>query len=322
MIKETLTVSHPELATAALRKPIDLYMRDSPVDSGADFFKDYATKPFWDSPDLWVRHTNTPGPHENPFAGKTNYFFAKIWNRGIQPATVFFVNFTLTEFLGTEFIYPNDFLNHAHTMVVNLAASPLQPGKSTTVHMALQAPKQGHVCWLASVFATGDFPPLGVQVWDSNDLAQKNLALLTAAPGQALKIPFKAGNVFRENAEMYRLELLRSRKWGAMAAAIVHPEARKVEGVFKAAGAPAAFLKKDADLSVDKGILHLAYHEGVRAGFPVTLPARTPVDLELALDIPRDAKAGEVIDTHLVQRDREGKVVGGFTVRVNVSEKH
>ncbi len=57
---------------------IDLWTRDNPADGG-----DIPTRDFWQSPDLWVRHTCDGGTqHQDPLAGQPNCVYMLVRNRG------------------------------------------------------------------------------------------------------------------------------------------------------------------------------------------------------------------------------------------------
>jgi hypothetical protein len=282
---------------------------------------------FYDNPDLWIRNAKDGGTqHQEPMAGKDNWFYARITNKGPNAADAFWVTFNVLLWPrervgpGTEFYYPQDFFPFVNAVQgVNI-----KPGQAQIVHAlwpAVHVPVTGsHACILATVQSLGDFTASDINVWESDNLAQKNANVVAAIPGATLRFPFHLGSQYREKAEVFRIEVRRPERWPKTAISLVSPDAH-MEKIFMATGAPAALLRREGEISTAKGGFHLAYHQGSLAGFPVTLPARTLVPMELRIDVPKDAKPGDMIETHLVQRNRENKVVGGFVVKVNVIEK-
>lgn len=321
MSKEILETDIPKLlGTPGPKMGVDLYLRDTVDDPGNDFLKNYATKPFWDSPDLWVRNQDDGEKvqaHQNPVAGKANWFYARVSNRGTQPAYFFLVAFKVAPFLGTEFLYPNDYMD-APAAMGWFFSSGLKPGESAIVKKEMNVPAMAHPCWLATVLTEGDMPPAGIHSWEGNNLAQKNLYVVNLKPGATERIPIQLGSQYRILPEVFRLEVLRPKGWEHIPVALEHAKAHEVEEIFKPTG-ETPFLRREGELTLDKkGAFHLAYHPGMRAGFPIALAAGKLNPFNLHVTVPREAKAKDVFDLHLVQRNAKEKVVGGFTVRVNV----
>jgi len=74
-----------------------------------------------------------------------------------------------------------------------------------------------------------------------------------------------------------------------------------------------------AELVTDsQGNTAIRLRPGSLSGFPVALRPRTQIKAGLRITAPPEAKPGEVIELHLVQRNRKGQVVGGITVQINI----
>lgn len=166
--------------------PIDLYIRDAPGDPGDDQFTGTV---FWDSPDLWIRHSEDGGTnHQAPVAGVDNWFYTRVQNRGQGIAREFHVVYAVKDWAGTEFVYPNDYIPY----LALTQGESLDPGASVITHAmwpaAVVPPAGAHACWLAAVLPveSDDNPEVGAHVWEHNNLAQKNLAIVEAAPGCGL----------------------------------------------------------------------------------------------------------------------------------------
>jgi hypothetical protein len=89
-----------------------------------------------------------------------------------------------------EFRFPDDYL----PAVAAVAGFELAPGATTVVKARWPAdhvpPPGTHACWLASVFTRLDTPVAGRPVWEHNNLAQKNLAVVHLVPGDWFLLPF------------------------------------------------------------------------------------------------------------------------------------
>jgi Fungalysin metallopeptidase (M36)/Fungalysin/Thermolysin Propeptide Motif len=200
---------------------VDLYIRDAAGDPGVDAF----TGPvFWNSPDLWIRNSDDGGStHQAPEFGQDNFFYARVRNRGTQTARAFVVTFNVKPWLGTEFVYPGDWIPFISAAVgYNLA-----PGASTVVKAKwpkAYVPATGtHACWLASVYTPVEPTPAGRHVWESNNLAQKNMTIVNLIPGDSIAIRFQLGSQFRLHPELFRLEVQRPPRWVSMPVAVVGP---------------------------------------------------------------------------------------------------
>jgi hypothetical protein len=192
---------------------VDLWIKDDPADTGANVFGGT----FWNSPDLWIRNANDNGmTHQAPEFGQDNWFYARVRNRGTQTARAFVVTFNVKPFAGTQFVYPGDWIPYISAAVgYNLA-----PGASTIVKAkwpkALVPPVGTHACWLASAYTPVDPTPSGKHVWEYNNLAQKNLAIVNAIPGDSLNFAFQVGSQFLQAAERFTLEIQRSPKFSTL----------------------------------------------------------------------------------------------------------
>ena len=160
--------------------------------------------PFWDNSKLWIRNQDdgegNPS-HQNPRTDKENYIYAKVRNFGAVTAEITRVRFYLAKYTGTEFVFPNDY--------VNLITAPDTPcptvfslgsgGEAIAkVHLRKSQipPSAWHPCLLVHVESAQDQPvPSGCHVWDSNNLAQKNLVIEYISPSQTLNIPIVLQNI-------------------------------------------------------------------------------------------------------------------------------
>lgn len=197
----------------------DLYMRDDPSDSGTE---PSTGSTFWDSPDLWVRNVDDGiTTFQEPEFGQDNYFYARVTNRGTATARAFVVTFNVKPWAGIEFIYPNDFV----PFVSAAAGFNLAAGTSTIVKAkwpAAMIPSTGtHACLLAQVYMPTDTSPSGAHVWDKNNLAQKNMTIVDAIPGDTIWMWFQIGNLHRRIPDLYNIELVRPPRWSGTRVSLV-----------------------------------------------------------------------------------------------------
>jgi hypothetical protein len=189
----------------------DLYIRDGVTDAGTD---PYTGPAFWESPDLWIRNTDDGGTtHQNPEYGQDNFFYCRVTNRGTATARAFVVTFAVKIFAGTEFVYPNDWLPPVSAAVgFNLA-----PGASTVVKAkwpgSLVPASGAQACWLAQVYTPSDPTPAGRHVWESNNLAEKNLTVVDLRPNDAAIVDVHLGALSRLHGEEFRIEVHRPERF-------------------------------------------------------------------------------------------------------------
>ncbi len=205
------------LASAATNR--DLYLRDSPSDTGSVPQPSYG---FWDSPDIWVRNADDNGTaHQDTIRDRDNFIYTRVSNRGTQPSHPCWVNFYITSFAGTQFRYPYDYKLDTTTAPgggtsgrrrptnqfpavgtylvgsMRIATVPASGNVITKVRWpsALIPPDAGwHPCLLVEVSPHDGPTASGPYVWDNNNLGQKNITIRNARPGERLLFPFRIGH--------------------------------------------------------------------------------------------------------------------------------
>jgi len=211
----------------------DLYMRDAASDTGAEPF---GGSVFWESPDLWVRHAADGGTTpQDPEHGQDNYFYARIWNRGTVLARAFVVTFNVKPWAGVQFAYPGDFVPFISAAVgFNLA-----PGASTVVKakwpQALVPPTGTHVCLLGQVYMPTDKPSAGQHVWDKNNLAQRNMTVINAAPDEMVMMKFQLGTLHERVAGIYAVDLMRPASAATIPVALLASSSAETKKLFQSA---------------------------------------------------------------------------------------
>jgi hypothetical protein len=329
-----------------------LWFQDDPGHTGADPW----SGPFWDSPDLWIRHHDDGvEAHQPPEFGQDNWFYARVRNDADGgTCRHFVVTFAVKQFVGTEFTYPSDFL----PCVAAVAGFDLAAGESTVVSArwpAAQVPPSGrHACLLASVQTRSDHPATSAHVWEHANLAQKNLSIVDLVPGDFALVPVVLHN---PHAVRVVLEVWRDPESPQLEVGLVHhsaafftgrrprlsPFAPRLEPALAHAalaereglmdcGGPLPGGPTDAGAVLTHhpagqilrrfvGSVELPVAAGTVVKVPVHLPAAASTMVGFMSRMPSDAKPGEEFHTQLVQRDaRSKRLLGGVSVLVRARD--
>ena len=200
----------------------DIWVRNSDpaVDGGAALPASYGDAP----------------PHESPMADQDNWVYVRFKNTGTAPSYDFYVRVYLTHWAGTEFVYPDNYIPTTHPsdpipaplvpgtyLIGEVHYSALAAGDSDIVNvlwpMALVPPQTvvvdgvnvtWHPCLLVEISPHDSPVALPIlealtHVWDSNDLAQKNISVVYPADDDTFATAAVIGNL--SNRSPY-LELL------------------------------------------------------------------------------------------------------------------
>jgi hypothetical protein len=305
----------------------NVWLRDDPAHTGSEAWGGR----FWDSPDLWIRRADDGGTaHQAPMAGRDNWFHARIRNRGAGTARHFLVTFNVKQFAGVEFSWPGDFL----PAIAATGGFDLAAGAERIVRArwpaALVPPAGTHACWLAAVLARTDRPSAGAHVWEHGNLAQKNLTVVTLRRGASLVLPFVVRG--RVGGEERTMELVRPPALSGIEALLVPRSTTPVappddvghaleHGLLGSRAARSAQLSGDDARALDAAGFDLTRARPFPVGGVARLPVRLPLGqalLGLLLRIGADTVTGQrgVID--LVQRDPQGRIVGGVAIEISV----
>jgi hypothetical protein len=328
----------------------NLWIKDAPAHGGADQWEG----PFWDSPDLWIRNADDGNTiHQAPEYGQDNWFYARVRNRaGAGGAGHFVVTFHSKGYAGTEFVYPSDFL----PCTAARAEFDLAPGDTRIVKARwpreLVPPAGSHTCLLASVITRGDHPVVGRHVWEHNNLAQKNLTIVDLMPNTFMILPIVIANWRREIDPRFELEVWRSKKADSVSLSLIHRSKKffrltktKVKR-FKVEVTKPVYPPQQSRLEcggyipiptgVDKGRIIMSdtpdlllqrfpdswegsFPEGDRATLPVEIPPFTQKVVGLKVAIPAQAKMGQSMKLHLVQRNSATRqIIGGVAVELHI----
>ena len=329
----------------------DLWLRDDPAHAGSDFWGGT----FWNSPDLWIRNADDGGSaHQSPEFGQDNWFHARARNRSTAgTAQHFVVTFHSRGFAGTQFTYPADFL----PCIAARADFELASGTTRVVKArwpsALVPPAGTHTCLLASVITRGDHPVAGRQVWEHNNLAQKNLTVVDLVPAEFVILPIVMAHRIADLDTQFDLEVWRAKESVSLAVGLltrskdvfgpaksrelrrfrpaVRPPRQSPEHVELECGAhlvaPTAnkgrvITSAAPDLVLGRygGAWELPLTRQPRVRLPIQIALHSQRTIGLLVQVGKDAAEGATHQLHVVQRHRKSRrIVGGVALEVRVA---
>ena len=276
----------------------DLWLRDDPGHTGSERWDGR----FWDSPDLWIRHRNDGGTtHQEPIAGRDNWFHASVRNRGAGDRPALSGHLHVKQFAGVQFVWPTDFL----PAITAAAGFELDRGRSgSSGPLASRPCTAGRYPRLLArrVLDPSDRPVSGRHVWEHGNLAQKNLTVARARPGQTIAVPvgYLAGRSRRFEVRAPE----KFRHW---------PFKLRPKGPRPRWRSP--FIEDEARPALPGRVLSLTHGQPVPAPGPRASGSSAAV---LAITVPPDVAPGTSGVIDLVARDGNGTIVGGIAVELTV----
>jgi subtilisin family serine protease len=202
----------------------DVMIKDAPGDTGVEPF---TGGNFWDFSDIVVRITddgvfvpNDPAQSKNVERGQANYIYVRVTNNGPRDARNVTVSTRITPFVGTQFVYPQDWTlvdaMHVSPAPITANFAGISAGGSVIAKFRIEAAQTDtlygwengigwHPCLLAQVSVDNDYafataPLTGDPISARrNNLAQRNLSVIDVLAGASASFPFVAGSLY--NAE-------------------------------------------------------------------------------------------------------------------------
>jgi hypothetical protein len=223
----------------------DLVIRDNLSDNGTVA----CIGPFWNSPDVWCRRLApamdpgalpanyaTAGPHQDPERGHSNWVYARVCNNGTDASLDAWVRISITHWPGVEFTYPASFqptngpgdplpspMTPGTYFIGEVKVTGVAPGADQIVNVEWPAglippdtvtvglsTVHWHPCLLVEVTPHDGPTSTGNHVWDDNNLAQKNITIVSTDAGQDFRFATVIGNE-HNLAEYLWLEINRGR---------------------------------------------------------------------------------------------------------------
>lgn len=204
----------------------DVMIKDAPADAGTEPFSGN----FWDFSDIVVRITDdgvfnpsNPSQSKNVERGQANYIYVQVTNRGAREARNVTVSTRITPFVGTQFVYPQDWTltdaMHVSPAPITATFASVPSGGTVLAKFRIEAAQtetlygwvsgsSWHPCLLAVVNADNDYsfataPLTGDPISARrNNLAQRNLSVIDVLAGASASFPFIAGNFFSADRSM------------------------------------------------------------------------------------------------------------------------
>ena len=337
----------------------DVYIKDCSTDSGEVPSCPPPGENFWSTSGIVVRPTDDgtflpddPFESSNIQPGQDNFVYVEVTNRG--PAQASFTvearlaRFNMTEFEKHDWTGPSDTehiqLDPIITTFNNAPKGTSQRAKFKLLQQYVDEfyTNTWHPCILVRVICSTDYSDLNhidfvtdsPQVRWINNFAQRNVTFIQTKAGEKKTFPFMIGNPASAPTRIGKeMEVAIERKLHLRDR--LHPPAPLT--FFPAP----ARLSLDVDRSLFPTVTSLSRLEGVAShqrdagarirprSFEFAGPTArfhiVPLDmgraaLSLETEIPKEARPGQMFQTDISQRNRQGQVVGGVTVIYHVTE--
>lgn len=328
----------------------DVRVQDYPGDTGAE----PSTPPgddFWSLSDIVVSPTDTVNSANFDASVaqgnqvkqmQQNFLYVRVTNNGPRPAENVVVSVRIAPWVGTQFVYPDDWHDPALSTPTLLQgiSNPLSSGETAIAKFSISLDQVQelwdwtgmgwHPCVLAEVTADNDYglgsPPLtaGAHAMLRNNLAHRNLSVIPVQPIARVKFPILVGNRGNEEAIMEVLiELgLLSKDLPIVVTLDDPPEPFPSPRPFPYRGKLTA---NPGKVVVDGG--KVFSRDDKR--FVETSAAKTLIRMEteprqlylltLGASIPDKAQTGQRYELKVSQRNQKGQTVGGATVIYQVA---
>ncbi|MET0401339.1 MAG: extracellular metalloproteinase [Cystobacter sp.] len=184
----------------------DVWSKDKPWDTGVEPDPATAANGMWESEDIWVRNNLTPGPHQNPEYGQTNYVHVKVRNRSAVEASNAVVEFYGTS-AATGTSWPSQWIFIGSQNVASLPG-----GADTEARVAWNPPVQGHYCLMARLVTAQDpmtFTETGDPSYNTrynNNIVWRNTNVVNLVPFGFVNVSFILRNALKD-ARLFRIRL-------------------------------------------------------------------------------------------------------------------
>jgi hypothetical protein len=300
-----------------------------------------------------------------------NYIYVRVRNLGPAEARNVQVTTRATRFPGTEFVYPDDWTVidsvHLEPTPITDFFNSIPSGGDQTAKFSL-SPAQvdtlwgwqtggWHPCLLTEVETCNDYgSPIGVHVWQNNNLAQRNISIVYVVAAQMLMFPFMYGHPLNPDDNL-TLEIIKEGLDDTEVLLDFFPIDPPLVDIPQMVplGSPRTHTDSD-EIPPLKGCLYLLQRFWNRfVSSPVVKPdelitldrgsefvernGRTLVALRksetklqinrhpkryhqsiLNFQVPSEAASGDVYRIDIMQRNLHEQVVGGVTLEIHVTD--
>jgi hypothetical protein len=284
---------------------------------------------FWESPDVWV--TSSLGVNQ-PVPGEANTVFARVSNLGLQDATGVFVKFWWAD--------PSLAITEASANLIGIGSVNLTAGSSAVVTCPNPwvpvVENGGHECLIAEAFSGFDPLTAPMDPVDDRHVGQKNEQLVFAPKGQRIVVKLQAANISSfAQALTFEVQPLHLTKVPDLLVARVQnrlqtltPASNALPLSLQMAAGPRLFAGPSTQFA--RRLLTMTLEEAAGTATVLLPPAQIthtehlePWEtrtLELAGQVPSDAKPGQIFAFRVIQR--AGRMItGGYTVHLVVTDR-
>jgi hypothetical protein len=190
------TLSRSMLDTYLYTDPYDgVYISDNSADIGIE----PSSGAFWNSPDIWVRNVDDGGTiHQDTIRAQDNFVYVRVRNNGAQPSGEITVNVFRANYVGTEFLYPEDW--QLEDLIGSQVITSVPAGGEVVAKFkwdkAIIPPATWHPCLLAEVLPIHRIKTMLRHVREDRRIAQKNITIIDIAPppgSRFVTLPFSIG---------------------------------------------------------------------------------------------------------------------------------
>ena len=331
-----------DLAFDNLPLPIDLYIRDNIEDTGKE--PNLTTDKFWKSPDIWIRNSaDMIEQHENPYYSPDHLgavIYVRVHNRGKEAYNggqylhVYWARassgFKVGTWKGYE-LYNNQ--DVAGGVINPVSIPPMGPGESRIVQVNWAMPNisiydydnDHHYCITTNIAESHlpnysvPNPDYGFDTDGDNDIAQKNLTILVRSDATKEATVF-VRNIYNSNTN-YSLELV--------------PESDEDLELFDLAQVNMILSTPIYNAWVrggqqSTGINYNAQTNHLKLGFTsptskvynVNMNASEFEKVSLSFDFHTGSIGLRTYTYDLIQRDQNGKIIGGETFQIEAPLNH
>jgi len=189
-------------------------------------------------------------------------------------------------------------------------------------------------------------------VWEHNNLAQKNLSVVDLHPNDWIVVPVVVKNSRSLTTRNFLLEIVRPKDRLNLQASLIHSSGQAFKppenSTLRKVSLPLMARPEEKAEALDCGgrdvqgmaefnevltsrsagalrersfanAVELPFNSGRTARLAISLRPEQQIVFGFRLDVPGDARPGEVIRTDIIQRDAGGKqILGGVAVEIHV----
>lgn len=328
-----------DLAFNNLASSVDLYIKDNDEDTGKE--PNLTTDAFWRSPDVWVRNIDDGiETHENPYYSEDHtaaIVYIKIYNRGKKDydgkdnlwAHVYWAKaatgITVKTWKGRE-LYNNEVITGEHLRAVKIPAIPADSCKTVKVNWSLPLDMIGteedngsekhHFCLIARImdsYLDDAYDPTKYNYFDvqgDNNIAQKNVSIISRMEASQNTSVFVRN--MQNTVHNYSLEIRPLQESDAQIFSKAKVEMTMSKPILEA-WERGGLQYKNLSYTPTTDSLKVVFTSPESKLENIRLYGDEFEKVSLKFDFHTATPTGTTYSFDLIQRDENGKIVGGET---------